>query len=84
MTDKSIFKAVVLAFFITFTLAAIGFFVAGLRRIPGIGASTGTGGGITAVAGGVSEGFIRLILIAIAVGVVVITYLVLMWRKLKR
>jgi len=83
MTDKSIFKAVVLTFFITFTLAAIGFFVAGLRRIPGIGASTDTGGGITAVAGGVSAGLIRLILIAVAVGVVVITYLVLIWRKLK-
>jgi type III secretory pathway component EscU len=83
MTYKSIFKTVVLTFFITFTLAAIGFFVAGLRRIPGIGASTDTGG-ITAVAGGVSAGLIRLILIAVAVGVVVITYLVLIWRKLKR
>jgi hypothetical protein len=80
MTDKSIFKVVVLAFFITFTLAAICFFVAVVRRIPG----TGAGPGITAVAGGVSEGFIRLTLIAVAVGVVVITYLVLVWRKLKR
>jgi len=84
MTDKSIFKAVVLTFFITFTIAAAGFFIAALRRIPGTGASTGTGGGITAVAGGVSPGFIRLMLIAIAVGGVVITYLVLIWRKLKR
>ena len=84
MTDKSIFKVVVLAFFITFTLAAIGFFVAAVRRIPGTGAGIGGGAGITAVAGGVSEGFIRLTLIAVAVGVVVITYLVLIWRKLKR
>lgn len=79
MTDKSIFKFVVLAFFIIFTLAAIGLFVAAFRRIPVI-----SSGGITAVAGGVSESFIRLSLIAIAVGVVVITYIVVLRRKLKR
>ena len=84
MTDKSIFKVVVLAFFITFTLAAIGFFIAALRRIPGTGAGTGPVGGISAVAGGASYSVIRLSLVGIAVGVVVITYLVLIWRKLKR
>ena len=84
MTDKSIFKVVVLAFFITFTLAATGFFIAALRRIPGTGAGTGTVGGISAVAGGASYSVIRLSLVGIAVGVVVITYLVLIWRKLKR
>ena len=83
MTDKSIFKVVVLAFFITFTLAATGFFIAALRRIPGTG-GTGTVGGISAVAGGASYSVIRLSLVGIAVGVVVITYLVLIWRKLKR
>jgi hypothetical protein len=84
MTDKSIFKIVVLGFFITFTLAALGFVIGALWRIPGAGANTRTGGGITAVSGGVSPSFIRLMLIAIAVGAVVITYLILIWRKLKR
>ncbi len=78
MTDKSIFKFAVLAFFITFTLAAIGLFIPAFRRISGTGTA-----GITVVAGGVSESFIRLMLVAIAVGAVVITYLVVTWRKLK-
>jgi len=78
MTDKSIFKFVVLAFFIIFTLAAIGLFVAAFRRIT-VGSSAGT----YAVAGVVSTGFIRLILMAIVVGVIVITFLVKTRRKLK-
>lgn len=78
MTDKSIFKVVVLSFFIMFTLVAIGLFIAAFRRIPVIGI-----GGSTAFSVGVSKGFIRLILIAIAVGVGVITYLVVSRRKLK-
>jgi hypothetical protein len=84
MTDKSIFKVVVLTFFITFTLAAILFLIVALRRIPGTSANSAPGGGITVVTGGVSPGFIRLMLIAVALGSVVITYLVLIWRKLKR
>jgi hypothetical protein len=84
MTDKTIFKVVVLAFFITFTLAAIGFFIAALRRIPGTGAGTGTVGGISVAAGGASYRVIQVSFSGIAVGVVVITYLVLIWRKWKR
>ena len=84
MSDKSIFKVVVLAFFITFTIAAILFLVAGLRRIPGTGAGTGTVGGISVVAGGASYRVIQVSFISIAIGVVVITYLVLIWRKWKR
>ena len=79
MTDKSIFKFVVLAFFITFTLATILFLIAGLLRIA-VGGTAGT----FAVGGGVSYRFIRLTLIGTAVGVAVITYLVMIWRKQKR
>ena len=80
MTDKSIFKVVVLSFFITFTLVAISLFIAAVRRIPVIGTVTG---GSTSFSVGLSIGFIRLILIATAVGVVVIFYLVMTRRKLK-
>ena len=78
MTDKSIFKAVVLTFFITFTLVAIGFFMVALRGI-----SVGTAG-TYAVTGGASYTFIRLTFVGASVGIVIITYLVLIWRKLKR
>jgi uncharacterized membrane protein len=79
MTDKSIFKFVVLAFFITFSLATILFLIAGLLRIA-VGGTAGT----FVVAGGVSHRFVRLTLIGTTVGVVVITYLLSIWRKLKR
>jgi uncharacterized protein with PQ loop repeat len=78
MTDKSIFKAVVLAFFVTFTIASIFFLIAGLRRILFVGTA-----GTLAVTGGASYSFVRLPFMG-TVGVVVVTYLVLIWLKRKK